>query len=416
MSYSRILLLILFMLVAVSGATLADSDPAPGEILQSEYMTEHDIAAIRPIVDNFYPPEQVIAPQYAVDEYQIRLTSLNRDGEPIEILAQLYIPRTEDATEMPVYVMGAGSSGLVDACAPSREQPSVQNWGSYRAFLLSIATQGYITIMPDYAGFNDPDSIQPYYVAEMAGKVMLDAGRAVYDLYDSGDDWQAESTGVTPDELVFMAGYSQGGQSIFAAKDMWQDYAPELPLAGVIGYAPVVNMQYHMLRLPQLAPYRMYAWADYYGADLVNYEEVFADGWLATLEEDVLRLCVIDAAGYFSASPAELYRPEFLVSLQNETLDEDYPDLYELFEMNNPGFVQNDVPALIIQGTLDNTLPMWVHEAFVEPYCEIGNHLTEFIAEDVTHFTVRQVSYRFVMEWMQTIASGETPRNDCLDR
>ena len=416
MSFSRILFWLLLVSLAVSGFALADTDPAPGDVLDSEFMTAHSIAAIRPIVTNFYPEDQAMAPRYAVDEYQVRLTSLNRDGEPIEILAQLYIPRTEDATELPVYVMGAGSSGLVDACAPSREQPAVQNWGSYRAFLLSIATQGYITIMPDYAGFNDPDSIQPYYVAEMAGKVMLDAGRAVYDLYASGTDWQAEPTGVTPAELVFMAGYSQGGQSIFAAKDMWQDYAPELPLAGVIGYAPVVNMQYHMLRLPQLAPYRIYAWADYYGDDLVNIEDVFADFWLRTLEEDVLRLCVIDAAGYFSSSPAELYRPEFLEALQNETLAEDYPTLYELFEANNPGFVQNDVPALIIQGTLDNTLPMWVHEAFVEPYCEIGNHLTEFIAQDVTHFTVRQVSYRFVMDWMQTITAGEVPRNDCLTR
>lgn len=407
---------ILGIFLALLLIVFAADDPAPGDILQSEHMTTHDIAAIRPIVTNFYPPDQVIAPRYTVDEYQIRLTSLDRDGAPIEILAQLYIPRTDDAVALPVYVMGAGSSGLVDACAPSREQPAVQNWGSYRAFLLSIATQGYITIMPDYAGFNDPDSIQPYYVAEMAGKVMLDAGRAVYNLYDSGTDWQTEPTGVTPAELVFMAGYSQGGQSIFAAKDMWQDYAPELPLAGVIGYAPVVNMQYHMLRLPQLAPYRIYAWADYYGGDLVNIEDVFADFWLTTLEEDVLRLCVIDAAGYFSASPAELYRPEFLEALQNETLAEDYPTLYELFEKNNPGFVPNDVPALIIQGTLDNTLPMWVHEAFVEPYCETGNHLTEFIAEDVTHFTVRQVSYRFVMDWMQTIADGEVPPNDCETR
>jgi hypothetical protein len=385
----------------------------PGTVLESEYIATHTTADLNVIINNFYPPEQALRAQFAVDEYHVRLHSLYKDDEPIVIFAQFFVPRAAEPTELPVYVMGAGSSGLVDACAPSREQPAVQNWGSYRAYLLSMAAQGYITIMPDYAGFNDPDRIQPYYVAEMAGRVLLDAGRAVYDLYASGADWLVDDNAVVPADLVFVAGYSQGGQSVFAAQDLHATYAPDLPLAGIIGFAPVTNMQSHMQTLPQLAPYRMYSWADYYGAEVIPLEEIFTDFWLPTLEEDVLRLCVLDAAGYFSASAAEMYRPAFLEALRGDTMDELYPELHELLELNNPGFVPGDVPALIVQGTEDFSLPMDVHNRFKERYCEAGKHLTELLGPHITHFNTRQVSNRETLEWMQTIIDGEAPRDDC---
>ncbi len=382
---------------------------AGGDILESEFVTTHSVETIQRIVENFYPPEHLLDAQYTVDEYTVRLESTGKDGEPIEILAQLYIPQTEGP--LPVYVFGAGSSGLVDKCAPSQEDPAVQNWGSYRAFMLSIATQGYIAILPDYAGFNDPDSIQPYYVAEMAGRVLLDAGKAVYELYDSG---QIEA-GATPDDRVFIAGYSQGGQSIFAAKDLWEDYAPDLPVAGVIGYAPVTNQQSHMQTLPQLATYRMYAWADYYGEDKVNLDEIFADYWLPTLEDDVLSMCVFEAVGHFSARADEMYRPGFLAALQNNTMAEDYPALHELFEINNPGTVYNEIPALIVQGADDWSLPMDAHNLFKSRYCEAGNSLTELINTEISHLVARQMSYRDVFEWMEGIINGETLRNDCSE-
>lgn len=385
----------------------------PGTVLDSEYVATYSATTIADVINQFYPPEQVRSARYNVDEYRVRLLSSDADGQPIEIVAQMYVPNTSEETSLPVFVMGAGSTGLDDRCAPSNERPEVQNWGSYRAFLMTMATQGYIAIMPDYAGFNDPDRIQPYYVAEMAGHVLLDAGRAVYSFFDEDAEWLSVETGVTPRDTVFLVGYSQGGQSVFAAKDLWETYAPDLPVEGVVAYASVTNMQSHMLHLPQLAPFRMYAWADYYGEDKVDLNAIFTDHWLPTLEEDVLRLCVMDAVGYFSGNADEMYRPEFLEALENETLDEDYPALYELFELNNPGFVPNEIPALIVQGTGDHTLPMDVHERFVERYCAAGNHLTQLINDRVTHLRARQESYGEVLDWLQTIVDGETPREDC---
>jgi len=390
-------------------------DVVPGSILESTFVETQSMEAIDAIIDHFYEVGQRVPAEYAVDVYHVVLQSTNEQGDAIPIFAQLFVPQVDEATELPVFVLGAGSSGLVDKCAPSQEDPNVQNWGSYKAYMLSIAARGYLTILPDYAGFSDDDAetIQPYYVSAMAGHVLLDAGRAIFSLFAPDADYV--DSPATPAQAVFLAGYSQGGQSIFAAKDLWETYAPELPLAGVVGYAPVTNMQSHMLHLPQLAPYRMYAWQGYYG-DVVDLNAIFADTWLPTLEEDVRSLCVIDAAGYFSSSLDELYQPEFAESLRAGTLAQDYPELDALFELNNPGFAQNEIPALIVQGDQDATIPMPDHEAFVDLYCAAGNHLTDIILEGMNHFHAREVSYRDVVGWMETVAAGEPVPDVCAGK
>lgn len=403
---------VLLFLVLVLFAVANPGENA-GDVLESEFVATYSSSSIGNVITQFYPADQTRPPRYGVDEYRIRFTTETVDGEPVEIVAQMYIPRTDQPETLPVYVMGAGSTGLADTCAPTNERPEVQNWGSYRAFLMTIATQGYITIMPNYAGLDDPDRIQPYYVSEMEARVLLDAGRAVYTFFDADSPVMPLESAATPNDQVILSGYSQGGHAVLAAKDLLADYAPELPVVGVIAYAPARNMQNHMEVLPQLAPFRMVAWADYYGDDRVNLNEIFDDRWLPDLEADALTMCVGEAVGHFSARPDEMYRPEFLEALQNETLDEDYPALYELFELNNPGFVPSDLPTLMTQAPGDHSLPMDAYEQFMDAYCAAGNHMTMLLNERVTHLRARQESYRDVLEWMDALIAGETLRDDC---
>lgn len=405
------------LLAAILGLTgtpvEAEEQAVPGAIVESTYQETVGMWELGRIVDTFYENYAHPAPRYAVDEYRLRMTTTDTDGASIEVVAQFFVPRTEAPDDMPIYVFGAGSSGLVNKCAPSQEDAAEHNIGSYRAYMLTMATQGYISILPDYAGFNDPDEVQPYYVAEMAGRVLLDAGRAVYNFFDPDADYAIPESRTTPTQHVFIAGYSQGGQSVFAAKDMAETYAPELPVAGILGYAPVVNMQNHMIRLPQLAPYRMYAYQDYYGEDKFDLETIFDDHWLPTMEEDVLSMCVFQVAGYYSALPEEMYKPAFLDALMNGTLADDYPSIHHLLEINNPGFVQNDIPALILQGGNDSTIPMDLYRQIVDDYCEAGNHIDSIVYPQATHFDLREVSYEDAIAWMDSIVAGDVPENEC---
>ncbi len=394
------------LLLAV-GAVSAQETPANGELIDIEFIASHEISELNELITNFYQPDQARAAQYAVDEYRIRFASTYRDGEPIVIVSQFFVPKVDEPTAFPVFVNGAGSTGIADQCAPSREQAGVENWGSYRLYMLTMAAQGFLAAQPDYAGFNDPDRVQPYYVSEMAGRVVLDTSRAVL-------NWSAETDGpATAEPAVIIAGYSQGGQTVFAAKDMIAEYAPDVPLIGIIGFAPVTNMASHMLTLSPVAPYRIAAYAEYYGAEQADASRVFTDYWLPTMAEDVMSKCVFDAVGYWSRNPAELYRPEILDGLLNDTLDEVYPELDALLDLNSPGFVTNDLPALIVQGTEDATIPMPVHEAFVEDYCDAGNYLNELMYQGETHFHLREVSYTDVLGWIDGALAGDFPENVC---
>ena len=49
--------------------------------------------------------------------------------------------------------------------------------------MLSYATQGYIAVLANWQGFDDPNQTHPYFVAELEGYVMLDVTRAVYDFF-----------------------------------------------------------------------------------------------------------------------------------------------------------------------------------------------------------------------------------------
>lgn len=404
----NVLWVMVCLLLSVSlAAAQGSSDPANGTVLNVEFVASHSVSEINGLIRQFYEDDQQISAKFGVDEYRLSYATTYGEDTPITIVSQFFVPQVSEATAFPVFVNGAGSSGIADQCAPSLEQPAVQNWGSYKLYMLSMAAQGTISVLPDYAGFNDPDRLQPYYVAEMAGRVMLDAARAAL-------NWSGETDGLaTAEPAVLLAGYSQGGQTVFASKDMWETYAPELPLKGIIGFAPVTNMASHMITLPQLAPYRMVAYEEYYGTDQVDPSRVFLDLWLPTLDEDVTSKCVFDAAGYYSANPAEMYQPDILAGLQNGTLDEVYPSLAALLELNSPGFVTNDLPALIVQGTEDATIPMPVHEAFVERYCEAGNYLNTLMVPGANHFHLREMSYRAVLDWMAEVVAGSVPPNEC---
>ncbi|MDH4137522.1 MAG: hypothetical protein OEW09_12530, partial [Anaerolineae bacterium] len=123
--------------------------------------------------------------QYPVDTYRIWFQTRNEDDAVIQIQADVRFPKVEvNVEEFPVFVYGPGTTGIATKCAPLDEQARGCNWGDYRSHLLSYATQGYITIIANWQGFDDPDRTHPYFVAELEGRVMLDAARAVYDFFE----------------------------------------------------------------------------------------------------------------------------------------------------------------------------------------------------------------------------------------
>ena len=263
-------------------------------------------------IDNLlvsFLPAHTRPSQYPVDTYRIWFRTRNEDDVLIQVQADVRFPRVEvDVEEFPVFVYGPGTTGIATKCAPLDEQARGCNWGDYRSHLLSYATQGYITIIANWQGFDDPDRTHPYFVAELEGRVMLDAARAVYDFFEHppSDDILAR-----PSPAIFLGGYSQGGHGAFSADMMAADYAPELDIKGIIGHATAPDVEGLMYDSPRYTPYIVYAYRDFYGEQIISFQDVLLPNWISTFEQDVTSLCIDDALTIMPIRQSKCLRQSF---------------------------------------------------------------------------------------------------------
>lgn len=385
---------------------LAQSE-LPGTVVRSQFVQSFPPAQIDSYSARLYSRVSHPNAVYGVDQYLITYLSTDTAGNPAEIVAQLFIPRLERLGNLPIYVMGAGTTGIAPQCAISREVASVRNWGDYRTHMLSYAAQGYISILFDYHGFNSANSPQSYFVADLESRAMLDAARAVYRIFENAPLL------VAPGPEVFLAGYSQGGHAVFGATEMAPQYAPELNIVGAIGYAPATSVEALMRDTPYLTPYILYAYAYRYGEGVVNPAAKLNPRWLASFERDVMGKCVDEVDTHYGRDARAVYRPEFYAALYGGRLAEAFPELKAVLDKNATGLVRGDVPALIIQGGADPIVSTTAQDHFVRRHCALGADLTYRVYDGVHHFQARQYGFRDTLQWMESVLYNRSRPSDC---
>ena len=399
-------LAILFSLIAVN-VTNVNAQAAPGTILDVRATGTVQPAEIQrggaPLFESFGVP----AASHAVDTYLLRYATTDFDGSPAEVTAQLFVPRYDTPTERPVYVFGSGTTGLVDRCAPSLEQPEVLRLGHYRANMLAYAGQGFIGIMPDYLGFHDETRPQRYFSAKAEGHVMLDAIRAVYNFFEAHD------AVVQPSQAVFTSGYSQGGHAAFAAADLRPDYAPEVPLTGVIGYGATTNVTTLLKEGPYYAPYIVYTYSQKYGTEAFDPAEILDARYVRSLSTDVLRMCVDGIQTYYPFDGNKMYTPAFAASLYGNTLHVTHPSIFTHLTENHTGLSGHSLPSLIVHGEQDIIVTTPAQTEFVHALCQAGSPVQYLRMNGVRHRHTRPAGFRASVSWMEALASGEPAPSDC---
>ena len=359
----------------------------------------------------FLPAHARRGAQYGVETYRIWLRTRDENDRVISIQADLRFPRVEAATEFPVFVYGSGTTGLANRCACLNEQFVGNDWGNYRRHMLSYTSQGYITILPNWQGYDDRDRTHPYFVAELEGRVLLDAARAVYDFFENPPD---ENILARPIQAVFFGGYSQGGHGAFAADRLARSYAPELQVKGIVGHATAPDVEGLMYDSPRYAPYIVYAYRDFYGEDIIDPARVFLPRWLPTFDEDVTSKCIDECFEYYPNDAVRLLTPEFRDALYNGRLGEAFPAFKEKLDLNYSGNgVNPDVPAIILHGGADDIVQLRTVERFIGRLCEAGKDVIYNRYAGVNHFQTRQHSYSHTLDWMKAVLEGNTPASIC---
>ncbi len=401
----RLQRVVFLLLLGSLGAARAGG--APGDLLEVVRAGRAEAGEIPALTSRFFEGYEIPEANNPVELYRIRYLSRDFDGSSAEIQAQLFVPDPPEAAEFPVLAFGSGTTGIADACAPSLERPEVRRWGYYRGNMLAYAGQGYIVIFPDYLGFNDPARPQRYFSKVAEGQVMLDAVRAVYRFF------AVRPGALRPARIAFAAGYSQGGHAAFAAADLHAAYAPEVPLAGIIGFGCTADVTTLLREGPYYAAFIFYTYARMYGGEEIDPASYLQARWADTLEQDAGRLCVDEFQRYYPFDGTKLYRPEFYQALHAGTLAEYFPGLHARLEENRSGLSGHGLPALVVQGLLDVIVTTPSQSRFVTSLCAAGSPVRYLKLEGVRHRFTRPAGFRASLDWMAALARGAKPPSDC---
>jgi len=368
----------------------------PGDLVSVELERTMTPAAVNAFIATLYEGYSAPKALYTVDVYWVRFRSVYPDGVEAIAQAQVFVPRfgSAPAEQRILYAFGPGSTGLTDACRPSREHVAGIRWGLYRAHVLSHVGQGVIGVIPDYLGFGDPDRDQYYMVASAEAAAMLDAIRATKALLV-----QNETPGISGTSN-FVAGFSQGGHAAFAAADFRRRYAPEIKLAGIIGYGPSADLVALFREFPDVAPMVLYTFRNLYGKASFDPDLALADTFAESLDDDVTRQCVGGMQSYYPVDPKKLFKPAFASSLLAGTLEEKYPGIYKALKINTTGLAGHRVPVMICQGSDDIVVYGSTQKAFAEALENEGSAVDLVLYKGVRHDT-RQASFSDVQAWMK---------------
>ena len=373
----------------------------PGSLLEWGLREQCSPARIdelaRPLFEGEGSPPPTL--RFSVDTYWLLYRSTDYDGSAADIQALLFVPRYVEPESRPVLVFGSGTTGIADGCAASREVPELRRWGHYRANMLAYASAGFITVFPDYLGFNDPDRPQRYFSHPAEAHALLDAARAVQAFF------AAYPQTVRPSGAVFAAGYSQGGHAAFAAADLRPGYAPEVRLRGIIGFAATTNVTALLREGAYYAPHVLYSYSAMYGRQRIDPGEYLQERWARTLEADVNSMCVDEFQKYYPFDGSKLYRPEFYEALHAGRLVKEYPALASVLEANQSGLSGHGLPALVVQGDADTIVTAATQGLFVDELRRAGSEVRFLVLKGVSHRQTRPAGFQASIEWMESLAA-----------
>jgi predicted esterase len=378
----------------------------PGALTAVETVESLGAADVDRIVAELFEEVQMPAARFPVDCYTLRFQSRYPDDTPAQATAQLFVPRLPEAWPAMMYLFAPGSTGLVNACRPSREHLAGIRWGLYRSHVLAFAGQGLLGVLPDYLGFAEPGRLQPYMSAVAEGRLVLDAIRASRAFLQQKGERLPRGK-----PAAFAAGFSQGGHAIFAAADLQRAYAPEARLSGIIGYGPSADLEALFREFPVTAPMAIYTFSRMYGVSRFDPALILQERWAGSLAHDVTRQCVGGMQQYYPWSARELFTPAFADALFARQLAGRFPEIHRILKENSTGLTRHRVPSLILQGTDDVVVRPASQSEFVRALCQAGNPV-KYVVYHGRHDT-RQVGFREALEWMRALADGRPAPSDC---
>lgn len=231
---------------ALSAATLC----AAGSLLLGCSATETTSAPQAPTGLDFYtPPAESVPGEHGsmiysrpidglpglenADNHLVLYRSVDPKGARVAVSGTVAVPRGE-APEggWPLISWAHGTTGIADACAPSRDTGAEYPAHAYTSLTRSVQQRlldaGYAVAQSDYQGLGTPGR-HSYLIGDTEAKAVADIALAARELAPAiGTRWAT-------------IGHSQGGQAAVFTNAVAPAWAPQLQLVGAAALAPANN-------------------------------------------------------------------------------------------------------------------------------------------------------------------------------
>ena len=368
-------------------------------------------------LDPFYtPPNPVVGKPGDIIRFE-PLTGFNiTDGTGYRILyvskdptgalrasgGMVFVPTKPVAGERKVVAYAHGTSGLGDACAPSRSPltPTAQ------PFIQTLMNLGYVYTATDYVGLGTPG--EPFYmIGSSEAQDVVNSVRAAR-------NFPGSNAGTT----YAVMGHSQGGHSAIWTGALSKEIAPELDLVGVAASAPatqlepLLNQQWNSLIGWAIGPEAALSWPLVYPelapVDILTPTgvELYTDLAYECLEAAGMKGAIESAMGkeLFAENPAKV--PAWAAAMKDQT----------------PAPLPPSMPTLISQAIGDGVVLANTNSLTQQKWCAAGSNVqfnwlgqlaTGPLASAETHENTLYAAWPMETDWIQARFANEPATSNC---
>jgi dipeptidyl aminopeptidase/acylaminoacyl peptidase len=308
--------------------------------------------------------------------------------EDISVTGQVIVPDgSPPPGGFPLIAWAHPTTGTSDRCTPSIAGPAEVDLVS------ELTAAGWAIAATDYEGIGS-DLGHPYLVGRSEGRAVLDSARAAA---------QIEGSGIEPDGLTALAGFSQGGHAALWAAELAPEYAPELELIAVATAAPVTDVAAFARRAEALPEQFGVLVTIVYGFSLA-YPELSLEDILTEEARD--RLDIAEEACIGEVVEAYIHPIDEMLVETPRTVE----GWSDRLEANTAGTERLDLPVLVLQGENDPIVHETVTAEMVERLCRAGDPVDYRVLPGADHGVLRPAD---LLPWLQARLDGLPATSSC---
>jgi pimeloyl-ACP methyl ester carboxylesterase len=294
--------------------------------------------------------------------------STSTAGKPVAVSGTVAIPKGKAPKGgWPVITWAHGTTGIADACAPSRlgnpaTSPLQDTW----------LKAGYAVVNTDYEGLGTPGT-HPYLIGESEGRSVLDIVRAARQKYHQLSN------------KVVISGHSQGGHAALWAADLAPSWTPDLNVRGTVAFAPVSHLEDQLplftnLSTAGVTPLLAEIVRGVDVADPAAHVSALMTPRAAALYPRTLTQCMLKLHGAdaFGGLPANQFFPR----------SANLAPVTRVLRANDEAYLHIPTPVLIEQGLSDTTVLPGITKTMQAGFASRGVRSTLHTYPGVTHLSV----------------------------